>query len=557
MKHLHTLRTTLLGALCLVLGGTAWAQHNFELNNEGALIRIEPGAEVYIQGDVHMEGGSALLNNDGFIEVQGNMYSDNLFQQRGTGTVRLENNDVNINERQFIQGSYAVRGGQAQIGADDGSFYNLELANTQGMVHLSGSGNVADVRNSVDFEPAGATGTPPVNRIVTHDTATVPANGSGYSATFGMMNPAAGLGNFVNNCITANGNMAPVDNGYVQGNLRRAIASTGGVYGYAIGLEPGTAGQSLGVQYILIDFGGNNYDVVSSYFERASTNIIPGTPNECSYPINYFSGADHGEWMFEDQSGTGTGNYEMRIWPQDGTYPTLQTYFITKDNAIQGTPNDCGPSEIGLDRAAFSGFNGPSEFAFAGSTIILNENELEISASPRDNRYIEVSWTNMEEQHLSHYTLERSLDRVNFTELAEEKAIGNDQNRWSYAYDDFGVDAVNEFHYRVRYTDFDGATGYSNVVSARLHSDGLDSEVNVFPVPVREEGIHIRISAPTAKTYEVRIYDAIGRQVTEAIYEVEAGQSERTLPTQDWAAGTYFMHLRSGTESMVREIIRR
>ncbi|MEM7037519.1 MAG: T9SS C-terminal target domain-containing protein, partial [Bacteroidota bacterium] len=164
--------TILLGLL--LVAATLPAQHNFEWNNQGALVTVTAGADMYIWGDLHNEGATATQDNDGFMEVQGNLFSDNLFQQRGTGTVRIENNDVNVNERQFIEGSYAVRGGSSQIGTDDGSFFNLELANTQGAVHLVGGGNVADVRNTVDFNPAGAAGAPPVNRIVTHDTTTVP-----------------------------------------------------------------------------------------------------------------------------------------------------------------------------------------------------------------------------------------------------------------------------------------------------------------------------------------------------------------------------------------------
>lgn len=558
MKSNAYIRIALLGWVCLVLGGNGVAQHNFEFNNDGAAVTIQAGAEVYVHGDVHMNGSSGLLDNDGFIEVQGNMFSDNQFQQRGTGTVRMENNDVNVNDRQFIQGSYAVRGGQAQIGNNDGSFYNLELANTQGVVHLVGVGNVADVRNTVDFQPTAATGNPPQNRIITHDTNSVPANGFNYNATFGMMNPTPGLGSFVNNCITLTGNMAAIDVSYVQGKLRRAIAFGGGSYGYVVGLDPdATSTQSRGIQYILMDFGANNYDVVTSYFERYSSNAMAGTPVECGSNINYFSGPDHGEWMFFDQTGSGTGNYEARIWPQDGTIPTLSTYFITKDNAIQGTANDCGPTMVGLDRAGFNGFGAPSEFAFAGPIVILDENELNISASPRDNQYIQIDWTNLEERNVSKYELERSLDQMVFEPVYDAQASGNDDGAWAYGYSDYDVIQDLNYYYRVRLTDVDGGVTFSNVVSARLNEGDLDNSISVYPIPVNGDGLHLQITAADAGDYELKIYDAIGRLVHEKEFVAEPGVNERIISTSDWAAGAYFMHLRSGTESIVREVIRK
>ena len=113
--------------------GNLGAQHNNELYNDGALIHVQAGAEVHVWGDVHMREATGNLQNNGLIKVQGHSYSDNLFQQSGTGIYRVENSDVNTGERQFIQGSYAVRGGQAATGVNDGSFYNLELANDQGI----------------------------------------------------------------------------------------------------------------------------------------------------------------------------------------------------------------------------------------------------------------------------------------------------------------------------------------------------------------------------------------------------------------------------------------
>lgn len=128
--------------VCLLLSAQTFSQHNNELYNDGALIHVQSGAEIHVLGDVHMKKTTAELENNGLIKTHGNSYSDALFQNTGTGTYRIENSDVNTTERQFIQGSFAARGGQSKIGVDDGSFYNLELANSQGVVYLSVSANL-------------------------------------------------------------------------------------------------------------------------------------------------------------------------------------------------------------------------------------------------------------------------------------------------------------------------------------------------------------------------------------------------------------------------------
>ncbi|MFT5780239.1 MAG: hypothetical protein ACI837_003200, partial [Crocinitomicaceae bacterium] len=144
------MKKTLL-IIALLSATSSFAQHNNEFFNDGALVHVQAGAEVHVWGDVHNVQATGNLHNDGLIKMQGNAYSDNLFQQTGTGIYRVENSDVNIGERQFISGSYAVRGGQALTSVDDGSFFDLQLANDQGIVYLVGVGNIADVRNSVNF----------------------------------------------------------------------------------------------------------------------------------------------------------------------------------------------------------------------------------------------------------------------------------------------------------------------------------------------------------------------------------------------------------------------
>jgi hypothetical protein len=393
MKYTHAHVLLIAGLLlpCLLP-----AQHNYEFNNQGAAIYISSGATVYVWGDVYMEDATALLSNSGEIEVQGNMYSDNLFQQRGTGTVRIENSDVNVNQRQFIEGSYAVRGGQSAVGVDDGSFYHLQLANSQGVVHLAGSGNVADVRGSVNFDPAVAVGNPPQNRLITHDTTALPANGSGYNAIFGMMNTSAITSSlntyYVNNTVSANGNSSTVDAGYIQGKLRVAIGPMGGDYPFVLGLEPGGITDARGLQYSRLNFSINTYDVVTGYFEEGSSNAVPGTVFECpgDYQLLYFGGITHGEWMFSDRTGTGAGSYSLSVWPQDGSLSPQTMWLITQDDTVRGTDDDCGGSAIGLSRGGFNGFEGPSEFGVAGLDFVLEDSPDEAPAASLAPEYLSL-----------------------------------------------------------------------------------------------------------------------------------------------------------------------
>jgi len=526
----------------MALSSSTFAQHNNELYNDGALIHVQAGAEVHVWGDVHMRQATGDLQNNGLIKVQGHSYSDNLFQQSGTGTYRVENSDVNIGERQFIQGSYAVRGGQAQTGVNDGSFYDLELANDQGIVYLVGTGNIADVRNSVEYN-AGTVH----NRIVTHDIGatgaiTYPANGSAYTGVFGVMNPANGLASQPNNSVSIGGNMSTLDVGYVQGNLRRAINAVGGQYGYVLGLEPAGIGAQRGMQYVMLDFTANNYDVITGYFESGSSNAgVSGL--ECSGNlIDYFGGTDHGEWVFEDITGSGSGTYEVSVWPQDDNLITAPIWLITKDDAFQGTANDCGPTPVGLSR---SGFNGFSEFGVAAPLSALPIELIDISAMGVED-HIKVIWNVASEMNLSHYELERSEDGVDFEQIATLGAQGNTTNTLSYQYDDYDVRGFQHYYYQVRSVDLDGSYEYTPVVVASIDGFGEgfnENAVSLYPNPTNSNTA-VAIHTDQQLQISMTVMSASGQLVHEQQLLLNSGNTIVNLASNAWANGVYLVQLR-------------
>lgn len=543
ITRLATCGILLLGLLCLA-PPSAFSQHNNELYNNGALIYVSPGDTVSVRGDVHNIGGN--LQHNGWLKVQGHLYSNNLFQQSGTGTVRIQNDEVNTNEEQFIQGSYAVRGGQAQIGVNDGSFYRLELANSQAIVWLNGNGNVCDVRDAVDFQVPGF----PPNRIITAPPNALPVNGASYPAVFGLMNPDSSLDDLLHNTVSANGNMSSMDSAYVQGRFRRAIKATGGEYGFVLGLEPdGSPATARGVQYTRLDFGPNNYDVVEGYFQQGSTNIIPNNPVECGFNITYFGGADHGEWVFEDQTGAGIGQYQVWIWPQNHVAPVMSTWFITKDDSIFGSIGDCGPSLIGLSRSSFNGF---SEFGFAGGAVIFPVTLADLRADPVDNRYIKVSWNTASEVNLAHFEVERQVAGEPFSQIDQVDALGNSSSLQAYFLDDPAVQAGVDYRYRLRLVDRDGTFSYTPTVQAKLLPASVLAEASIYPNPVADGDLHLSLFVQSAGEAKVRIVDGLGRILGNWNVDAQAGRNEIDLSTWNLAMGPYLLQV-TGTGYVIRK----
>ncbi len=543
------------------------AQHSNELYNDGALISVQNGAEIHVKGDVHMIGGS--LENNGLILTQGNSYSDNTFQQLGTGTYRIENSVTNAGERQFIQGSFAVRGGQSKIGTDDGSFYDLELANDQGVVYLVSDANsevvssatqnlVADVRKTVNLYP---TGSPLRNTIITHDvgltgTISPPANGSNYSSVFGLMSVPASSNNMLGNTITVNGNMSGADAGYVQGKLRRAISSTGGIYDFVLGLEPAATNAQRGVQYSRMDFDANDYDVVTGYFQSGSSNTGSSVIECAGNLVNYWGGTNHGEWIFEDISGVGSGTYDMTVWPQDANFITSSIWIISKNNAISGTANGCGPSPVGLSRYGFDGF---SEFGLAAVISALPAELIGIDARGELD-HIDVNWTTATENNVSHFELERSIDGESFNYISSLDASGNSLSLLNYQYNDYGVRNSEMYYYRIKTVDFDGFSEYSQIVSAQVNKEqvGFSTDaIFVYPNP-GVDVFSVSISSSVKRFLVLRTLNNLGQVISSQELNIVAGNTIVNITSEEWASGSYALEISdiSSGERISKRIIK-
>jgi hypothetical protein len=526
--------------LCKII----FAQHSNELYNNGALIHIQAGAEVHVLGDIHMRGASATFENNGLLKSDGYLFGDNLFQQRGTGTVRLQNNLANVGESQKISGSFAVRGtNTAAIGVNDGSFYNLEVANGTGIVWLEtnaiagSTAYVADVRNSVNFFSGAVQ-----NRIITHSPSALPTNGSGYSAIFGLLNSTAGLANFVNNTITLNGNSSAVDAGFIQGKLRRVISPAGGTYGFPVGLEPAGAGAKRGVQYMTFTFDANTYGMIESYFETGLTNAM-AVQMECTgYSIDYWGGTDHGQWFMANPAG-GAGSYSATLWPQDDNFPTKTVWMITKNNSIQGTADQCGSSPVTLTR---SGFNGSGSFGVAAGNISILPSELIQIWSESFENYIQVNWLIGSEHNVSHYNLERSDDGINFGLISTLAAFGNSTTQLNYHYDDYAVNRNQLYYYRYKVFDFDGTFDYSPIVQGKLlnNSTSFSTEsVYIYPNP-SAENLNIGISSLKERDLKIEVYNSIGQIVYSERNTIEKGNTILPIDLNNWASGVYNVKLK-------------
>jgi len=154
-----------------------------------------------------------------------------------------------------------------------------------------------------------------------------------------------------------------------------------------------------------------------------------------------------------------------------------------------------------------------------------------LSATELTNKEASINWSVAGETNVRSYTIERSLDGNNFTELATVNAGAS-----SYSYIDATAEANN--YYRIKATDNSGAVSYSNVVNCKLSI--VNSLLSIAPNPVT--GNTFKLALGAVGKYTVSLVDALGKTVyTTTVNHSTIATLESVALTSKLAAGSYIL----------------
>lgn len=156
-----------------------------------------------------------------------------------------------------------------------------------------------------------------------------------------------------------------------------------------------------------------------------------------------------------------------------------------------------------------------------GSIIRLNPlpvTLLNFNAKPKDKASVEIMWETIEERTNSFFTIERSLDGLNFAAIktVPSKAVnGNSTSNLSYVeLDTKPYKGVS--YYRLRQTDIDGKTTHSRIVVVNFDGNGIDPTAEgfvVYPNPNDGKKVNLKFTDVNFDRAEIGVLDMMGREI--------------------------------------------
>lgn len=161
----------------------------------------------------------------------------------------------------------------------------------------------------------------------------------------------------------------------------------------------------------------------------------------------------------------------------------------------------------GVGAVTASGLSSFSPWVLASLNAVLPI-ELLFLKGIKNSEDIILNWATASETNNDFFTVERSLNGVDFTDIGEVKGAGTSSSNHQYNFNDKNAPAA-VIYYRLRQTDFNKQSKRSNIIV--VVSD-KNSSVNLFPNPSSGE-FNLEVVSTKGSTIEYEITDAIGRNI--------------------------------------------
>lgn len=308
---------------------------------------------------------------------------------------------------------------------------------------------------------------------------------------------------------------------FVNGNLRRFISTNTSTYPFPIGKGSSTT------DYFRIDMTNNNMTGLS-YIDGSVASIVESGDNidgnvvlqEYNGGASYFAvSGEQAIWTLTPNAPIVTGNYGIRAYIANISGLTNDLFGLVKRpsastdyadwtddgaNTTIAAPGQPGRT-VASGYAERTGWTAFSQFAIATTDIPLPIELLSFEVAAVGSS-INVKWITLTEKNNDYFTIERSVDGINFIAVGKVSSKGNSLNEALYTFTDpKALSGVS--YYRLRQTDLDGRSETFEIRAVKVELGGFS---NIYPNPTADV---IVVSSAKNDIKSISIYSLLGELV--------------------------------------------
>jgi hypothetical protein len=176
---------------------------------------------------------------------------------------------------------------------------------------------------------------------------------------------------------------------------------------------------------------------------------------------------------------------------------------------------------------------------------------LKTFTATRINNTVELDWTTLTEINSSYFTLERSVDGMNFSPLAKVDAAGSSVTEKKYKHVDNSLPGSPYVYYRLSQTDKDGKKQIFGIRKVFIGSNGF--ELRVFPT-LTTGTLNVEVQGVSSDAMNIRIVDLSGKILMKQV--IAPRQNRVTMDVSRLARGMYILQADNSVHRFTTKFIK-
>lgn len=171
---------------------------------------------------------------------------------------------------------------------------------------------------------------------------------------------------------------------------------------------------------------------------------------------------------------------------------------------------------------------------------------LNFSADVINNSQVELNWQTASEINNNYFTVERSLNGIDWEIISIIDGAGNSSSLLSYStIDKSPFKGVS--YYRLKQTDFDGQFEYSRIRTVSFN--GIDN-FELFPNPANNR---IIISRSETDLTRIMIYNTLGQDVTWLTKQINENDDQVVIDLSKLDSGIYYLKTKTSSSKFYKK----
>ncbi len=177
---------------------------------------------------------------------------------------------------------------------------------------------------------------------------------------------------------------------------------------------------------------------------------------------------------------------------------------------------------------------------------------LEFSAAADENK-IKIAWQTASENNNNYFTLEKSKNGIEFSDLKRIPGAGDSHSLTAYSFNDDDPEAgIN--YYRLRQTDFNSNEKVFKVIGINYRKM---KALQFHDMPFHEE-LEFSFTPLSCNEYQISIYSASGIKLYSEKRMLEADvQQEITVRPYSLKPGVYFLEMSCREDMIIQKVIKK